>query len=176
MVSLAKNNQFFEPYNRNLINRIVFVLPRYINNYLFLDKVKGYLDYIGINFYAHSLVGIRGLRNTNDKLSDMGWWMKPRSISKVLKEVKDRYDLPVIVSENGVADREGKYREWWLDETVEGMREALEYGVDLRGYMHWSLLDNFEWAEGFWPRFGLATRDRELKESGYYYKRLIEEL
>jgi beta-glucosidase len=176
MVSLAKNNQFFEPYNRNLINRIVFILPRYINNYLFLDKVKGYLDYIGINFYAHSLVGIRGLRNTNDKLSDMGWWMKPRSISKVLKEVKDRYDLPVIVSENGVADREGKYREWWLDETVEGMREALEYGVDLRGYMHWSLLDNFEWAEGFWPRFGLATRDRELKESGYYYKRLIEEL
>jgi beta-glucosidase len=42
--------------------------------------------------------------------------------------------------------------------------------------MHWSLLDNFEWAEGFWPRFGLVTRDRKIKESGYYYRDLIKEL
>jgi beta-glucosidase len=54
------------------------------------------------------------------------------------------------------------------------MQEALEYGVDLRGYMHWSLLDNFEWAEGYWPRFGLATREREIKRSGCYYRDLIK--
>jgi beta-glucosidase/6-phospho-beta-glucosidase/beta-galactosidase len=106
----------------------------------------------------------------------MGWWMDPKGIYYTLKEIKDRYDLPVFITENGLADREDKYRAWWLDETVGAMREALEYGVDLRGYMHWSLLDNFEWAEGFWPRFGLATKDREIKKSGWYYRDLVRKL
>jgi beta-glucosidase len=173
-VSIAKNNQYVESYNKLLLNKGIASILRYINNYLFLDKVRDSLDYIGINYYAHSMVGVRGLRNTSDILSDMGWWMRPKSIFYVLKEVHDRYNLPVYITENGVADREGKYREWWLEQTVEAMQEALEYGVDLRGYMHWSLLDNFEWAEGYWPRFGLATRDREIKESGYYYRHLIK--
>jgi len=100
--------------------------------------------------------------------------MDPRGIYYPLKELKDRYDLPLYITENGVADREDQYREWWLDETIEGMREALEYGVDLRGYMHWSLLDNFEWGEGYWPRFGLTTKGRKIKESGWYYRDLIK--
>jgi beta-glucosidase len=59
------------------------------------------------------------------------------------------------------------------------MGDALDSGVDLFGYLHWSLLDNFEWAEGFWPRFGLVevdrkTFDRKIKKSGYYYKQLVE--
>ena len=59
------------------------------------------------------------------------------------------------------------------------MRRALEAGVDLRGYFHWSLLDNFEWASGFYPQFGLAEVDREsldrnIRPSGYHYKDLIE--
>lgn len=173
-VGIAKNNAYFEAYNRNPINKLIAKVARYYSNFKYLDMVEGYLDFIGLNYYFHNKVGLFGLRNDNDKLSDMGWWLKPRSIYYPLKEIKDRYDLPVFITENGLADREDKYREWWLDETVEGMREALDYGVDLRGYMHWSLLDNFEWAEGYWPRFGLATRDREIKGSGYYYKELVE--
>jgi len=173
-VSIAKNNQYIEPYNSFFVNKAIALIARYIYNYLYLDRVKDYLDYIGINYYAHSMIGIKGLRNINDRLNDMGWWMKPKSIFYVLKEVYDRYKLPIYVTENGVADREDKYRQVWLDETVEVIQEALEYGVDLRGYMHWSLLDNFEWAEGYWPRFGLATREREIKRSGYYYRDLIQ--
>lgn len=173
-VSIAKNNQFIEPYNRKLINKTISSILRYINNYMFLDKIKGYLDFIGINYYTHNMIGLKGLKILDDKISDMGWWMRPKSIKYVLKEVYDRYRLPIYVTENGVADREEKYREWWIDETVEAMQEALEYGVELKGYMHWSLLDNFEWAEGYWPRFGLATRDRVIKESGYYYRELIK--
>jgi beta-glucosidase len=173
-VSIAKNNQVVDPYNGLFLNKIIASLLHYINNFLFLDKIKNYLDYIGINFYAHNTVGVMGTRNFNEKLSDIGWSMDPNSIKYVLKEVHDRYQLPIYVTENGVADREDKYREWWIDETVEAMLEALEYGVDLRGYLHWSLLDNFEWAEGYWPRFGLATRDRKIKKGGYYYRDLIK--
>ena len=173
-VGVAKNNGYFEPYNKNPINKVVVKILRYLNNFMFLDRVKNQLDYIGLNYYFHNKVGVLGLKNDNDRVNDMGWWMVPRGIYYPLKELKDRYNLPVYVTENGVADREGKYREWWLDESVEAMQEALEYGVDLRGYMHWSLLDNFEWAEGYWPRFGLATRDRKIKKSGWYYKDLID--
>ncbi|HAM37310.1 TPA: hypothetical protein DCP42_01145 [Patescibacteria group bacterium] len=60
------------------------------------------------------------------------------------------------------------------------MRKALRAGVDLRGYMHWSLVDNFEWAEGFWPKFGLVeidpeTFDRKIRKSGYHYRDLINQ-
>lgn len=67
-----------------------------------------------------------------------------------------------------------------MDETFKAMKKAIKKGVDLRGYLHWSLVDNFEWAEGFWPKFGLAevdpkTYDRRLRKSGYYYRDLILE-
>jgi beta-glucosidase len=143
---------------------------------MFLDRVKDYLDYIGLNYYFHYRIGVFGIKNKEKPLSDVGQWMDPKGISYPLKELKDRYELPVYITENGVADREDQYRVWWLDESVEAMREALGYGVDLRGYMHWSLLDNFEWADGYWPRFGLVTRDREIKGSGYYYRDLVENL
>lgn len=175
-VGVAKNNAYFEAYNNNPLNVLVKNIVRYFYNYRFLDRVKGYLDYIGLNYYFHNRVGMFGVKNKSEPLNDMGWCMDPKGVFYPLKELKDRYNLPVYVTENGVADREDMYRVWWIDETVEAMREALEYGVDLRGYMHWSLLDNFEWSEGYWPRFGLATRGREIKESGYYYKGLVESL
>ncbi len=91
-----------------------------------------------------------------------------------------RFHLPIIITENGLADSKDQYRKWWLDETFEAMRKAIKKGVDLRGYLHWSLVDNFEWAEGFWPKFGLAevdpvTFDRKIRPSGYYYRDLILE-
>jgi beta-glucosidase len=175
-VSIAKQNPYFEAYNNNPINKIVAKAARYFYNFMFLDRVKDYLDYIGLNYYFHYRIGVFGIKNKEKPLSDMGQWMDPKGIYYPLKELKDRYELPVYITENGVADREDQYRVWWLDETVEAMREALGYGVDLRGYMHWSLLDNFEWSNGYWPRFGLVTRDREIKGSGYYYRDLVENL
>jgi beta-glucosidase len=175
-VSVAKNNSYTESYNDFFLNRFVAGVYRYFASFLYLDRVKDYLDFVGLNYYFHNKMGVRGIRNDNDRVNDMGWWMDPKGIYYTLKEIKDRYDLPVFITENGLADREDKYRAWWLDETVGAMREALEYGVDLRGYMHWSLLDNFEWAEGFWPRFGLATKDREIKKSGWYYRDLVRKL
>ncbi|MDD3475083.1 MAG: family 1 glycosylhydrolase [Candidatus Dojkabacteria bacterium] len=173
-LGIAKNNSYEESYNNNPINKLITRVHRYFNNFRYLGLVHNHLDYIGLNFYFHNKIGIKGVRNDNDKVNDMGWWMKPKSIYYVIKEVWDRYHLPICITENGVADREDKYREWWLDKTMEALEMSLKEGVDLRGYMHWSLLDNFEWDSGYWPRFGLAARDRKIKDSGWYYKKLVE--
>jgi beta-glucosidase len=173
-VSVAKQNAYVESYNNNPVNKLIANIGRYLWNFWYLDKIKDDLDYIGLNYYFHRKVGIFGLRDEKEPLNDMGWWMDPSGISYPIKELWDRYNLPIYITENGLADREDKDRKWWLDKTMEALKESLNEGVDLRGYLHWSLLDNFEWAEGFWPRFGLATRDREIKESGYYYRDIIK--
>ena len=64
------------------------------------------------------------------------------------------------VTENGLADMHDQYRQWWLEQSIIAMERALSEGVDVRGYFHWSLLDNFEWAYGWWPKFGLVEVDR----------------
>jgi beta-glucosidase len=66
----------------------------------------------------------------------------------------------VLVTENGLADSRDKQRKWWITQTMHALEYALQQGVDLRGYLHWSLLDNFEWAYGWWPQFGLVYVDR----------------
>lgn len=178
-VGVAKPNAHIESYNGNIFNIWIAQAGHFFANVLFLKRVRKYLDFIGLNYYFHTKVGIVGERNDNDRVSDFGWWMKPGSIYHVLVALK-RFHLPVIITENGLADSKDQYRKWWLDETFKAMKKAIKKGVDLRGYLHWSLVDNFEWAEGFWPKFGLAevdpkTYDRRLRKSGYYYRDLILE-
>lgn len=177
MVSIAKQNAVMDPYNRNPLNQVITKLSEFFWSTLFLKLVKNELDYIGLNFYFYQKMGIFGMRNANEKVSDLGWWMRPDSLYRALMELK-RFDLPVMITENGVADSKDIYRAWWLDETFEAMHRALQGGVKLIGYMHWSLIDNFEWAEGFWPKFGLVevdpkTYERRIRKSGYYYRDLI---
>ncbi len=178
-VGIAKNNQYVKGYKDKFINNLIASVFKYFSKDLFLNRIRGYLDFIGLNFYQHTEMGIGGQKDVLKKKNDMSWGMEPYSIFYVLKDLKEKYDLPVIITENGLADREDKYRKWWLDETFRAMEDALEEGVDLFGYLHWSLLDNFEWSEGFWPKFGLvevdrATCDRRIRESGYYYRDLVK--
>jgi beta-glucosidase len=177
IVGVAKQNAYFEAYNQNPVNIGITKLINYFSNELYLNKIKDHLDFIGLNFYFHQKVGIGGIKNDNDKLSDTGWWMRPDSLYNALMGLK-KYNLPIVVTENGVADSKDQYREWWLDESFRAMRKALNDGVDLRGYMYWSLLDNFEWDAGYWPQFGLVAVDRKtfarrIRESAYHYRDLV---
>jgi beta-glucosidase len=177
IVGVAKQNAYFESYNQNSVNIGVVKLINYFFNELYLNKIKDHLDFIGLNFYFHYKMDLWNIKNDNDKLSDTGWWMRPDSLYNALIELK-KYHLPIVVTENGVADSKDQYREWWLDESFKAMRKALMDGVDLRGYMYWSLLDNFEWDAGYWPQFGLVAVDRKtfersIRESGYHYRDLI---
>ena len=98
--------------------------------------------------------------NASVPLSDLGVYMEPEGLYPILLRVWARYQKPIIITENGVADARDQYRQWWLEQSIIAMERALSEGVDVRGYFHWSLLDNFEWAYGWWPKFGLVEVDR----------------
>src|SRR5690606_17429588 len=96
-------------------------------------------------------------------LTDIGWEDYPEGFGQLLREVK-RYGLPVWVTENGIDDRGGQRRPHYIHSHLAQVLEARGRGVDVRGYLYWSLLDNFEWLEGWGPRFGLYHVDFDTLE------------
>ncbi len=117
-------------------------------------------DFIGMNHYFTNYY--HGFKQSNPPTphNDLGWYMEPSAISDVIINAWMRYRKPILITENGVADANDKYRQWWLKETMEALVLSRKAGADVIGYLHWSLLDNFEWKYGWWPRFGLIKVDR----------------
>jgi beta-glucosidase len=126
------------------------------------------LDYFGINFYSRvhlRFTGVPGAageylyRDVSGRgLTDMGWEVHPDGLRSVLLKAS-RSGLPLYVLENGIATLDDSRRSDFLREHAVVLRHAIASGVDVRGYLYWSLLDNFEWLEGFGPRFGLFEVD-----------------
>ena len=149
------------------------------NDY-FLNRVKNHLDFIGLNYYFHNKIKFPfQIKNDNKKASDLGWEIYPKGIYYVLKDLK-KYHLPVYITENGVDDREDKLRKDFIKEHLFRIHKAISESVDVRGYFHWSLIDNFEWDKGFEPRFGLVevtykTMERKIRSSGHYYARIAKQ-
>ena len=112
-------------------------------------------------------------------MSDLGWELYPEAIYYVLCDLK-KYKLPIYITENGLADAEDGQRTWFIKETLVNVHRAISEGVPVRGYLHWSLMDNFEWDKGFWPRFGLIaidypTQRRTPRAAALVYKKICEE-
>jgi beta-glucosidase len=122
-------------------------------------------DFIGVNYYfTDHRKGLSLAPNANPSkpINDLGWYMKPSGIEQVIRGVAKRWPKkPIFITENGVADMHDQYREWWLSETMVAMSKCLKDGIRLQGYLHWSLLDNFEWQYGWFPKFGLIAVDRK---------------
>ena len=149
-----------------------------------LDRISVPIDFLGINYYFRNTVrdaleeqgqsrpfadlGARPVVPHEAEKTAMGWPVEPDGLTEILVRIKDDYtDLPIYVTENGRAvndyiDPEGDVdddeRVSYLDDHFRAAHEAIEQGVDLRGYMVWSFLDNFEWAEGYSKRFGISIR------------------
>lgn len=118
------------------------------------------------------------LENENQEVSDFGWEIYPEGLYRVLKWAS-KFKKPIYVTENGTADALDQHRTRFIGEHLQWLRKAIAEGADIRGYFYWSLLDNFEWDKGFWPRFGLAgvnyqTLERKIRPSAWEYKRIIE--
>lgn len=177
-IGTACNLSYFESAG-GLINSILkFVALRFWNFY-FLDRVKKHSDFIGINYYFHNRINYRFNANENVKVSDLGWELYPQGIQNVIEETYRRYNSPIFITENGLADKLDKNRPEFIRETFNALARARENGIDLRGYFHWSLLDNFEWDKGFWPKFGLfkvdfGTMERTPRESSRVYAEQIK--
>jgi beta-glucosidase len=169
-------------HRRNPLSLTVAYAASYGWNRWFLNRVKKQLDFIGVSYYWTNYYHGFGWQNPTVPVSDRGWYMEPEGLLHVLTQTYSHFKIPIIVTENGLADAKDKYRRWWLEQTLFAIQRALSQGVDLRGYLHWSLLDNFEWEEGWWPKFGLVEVDREndmkrtIRPSAKWYAAYLERL
>jgi len=144
-------------------------------------------DFFGLNYYSRDVVRF-SLRHAAElfvargipegaPVSDLGWEIYPAGLGHLVRTWARRSGLPVYVTENGIADARDSKRGAFLVDHLRELERAIADGVDVRGYYHWSLLDNFEWAEGYEPRFGLvemdyATGARRTRESARLYARI----
>ena len=146
----------------NFFDQLSTKWMRYIWNWWYLKRIRNYQDFVGINYYfTDYYTGLFKRHNPSLPISDLGWYMEPEGLYPLLLRSWVRFKKPIFVTENGVADSKDQYRRWWIEETIVAMERAISEGVDVRGYFHWSLLDNFEWKYGWWPKFGLVEVDRE---------------
>jgi beta-glucosidase len=178
-VSIAKNSNYFYAGDDSALSIRSATMMQYFQDDIFLKRVVKSCDFIGMNFYFSNRVYGYRVHNPNEMVSDLGWDMSPADLEHGLERVYAKYKLPIIITENGCADASDKKRQWWLTHTMLAMQRAIKSGVDVRGYMHWSLIDNFEWDKGKWPRFGLievdySTMQRTVRPSGRRYGTFIK--
>jgi beta-glucosidase len=141
--------------------------------------LRGTMDYIGLNYYSRDVIKFspgspmmaERLVMPGAPVSELNWEIYPEGIYRLIMQLK-RHNKPIYITENGLADTAGTKRGAFIRDHLAWIGKAIQEGADVRGYYHWSLMDNFEWAEGFWPRFGLYTVDyandltRTLTEGG----------
>lgn len=147
---------------QNPISRLATKSYRYLWNWWYVNMIRQNIDFVGFNYYfTDYMTGFFTHHNPKSPINDLNWYMEPEGLYPALLQTWARYKKPIFVTENGVADSHDDYRQWWIEQTIIAMERAMSAGVDLRGYMHWSLLDNFEWKYGWWPKFGLIEVDRK---------------
>lgn len=151
-------------------------------NHWFLEKTHAYHDFIGVNYYVHKR--IKGFRprdwtryeteqQESREHSDLEWEIFPPGFSDALSDMAS-YRLPLYVTENGISTLNDHRRARYIVAYLKELYHAIRSGVNVKGYFHWSLLDNFEWDKGFKARFGLVevdfrTLQRRVRGSAQVY-------
>lgn len=180
-VGLAHNCAYFYAGDNSKISRLSAIIAHKLSNEYFINRVKKHQDFFGLNYYfANRIFGTK-VHNPDGDHNDLGWSMQPEQLRPLINVLYKKYQKPVIVTESGVADREDQYRKWWIAQSIKSLSGAVADGSKVAGYIHWSLLDNFEWAEGFWPRFGLIqvdykTQTRTIRPSARWYGSVIKKI
>ena len=147
------------------------VVPALISDRLmtmpFLDSIRGAMDFVGLNYYGQEfMAGVGKIAVLQEEeYSDSGRAVYPDGLYHMLKAFSKHFkDLPIIVTENGVADDADLIRPAYLAEHLLAVAAARAEGVPVAGYVFWTIADNWEWADGFCPKFGLASVDRSTPE------------
>ena len=152
------------------------------------------LDFYGVNIYQGQIVratsdgGVTLVKSSDGPpLTTMGWRVTPEALYWGPKFLFERYQLPIVITENGMANcdwihRDGKVHDPqridFIARYLSQLKRAIGDGVVAKGYFLWTIMDNFEWAHGYKQRFGIiyvdyATGKRTLKDSAYWYKEVI---
>jgi beta-glucosidase len=137
-----------------------------------MATVSAPLDWAGINYYSRTLlrhnpenpsqpISVKGPGEAND----LGWEIYPKGLTDLLVRVsRDYTKVPIYVTENGMSETDDTRRVHFYDIHLKAVLEAQKQGADVRGYFAWSLIDNFEWAEGYTSRFGIVHVDYETQK------------
>ncbi|MBI5209101.1 MAG: glycoside hydrolase family 1 protein [Elusimicrobia bacterium] len=162
----------------------------------FIERTKEHVDIIGVNYYTRiyvhrsflsplpgkavpgyaelvkgitgPLFSLIGGRRGSGEPTGMGWEVFPEGLGRVVTALWRDYGKPIVVLENGIADAAGERREGYVREHLKSLAGAMAAGADVRGYFHWSLVDNYEWGS-YRPRFGLFTRERRPAGGSSFY-------
>lgn len=157
----------------------------------FVDRIVNSLDYVGVNYYTSiyvkkaplpwgfpmgvlpgyaefergfgPLFKLFGGRPQDEPRTMMGWTVDPDGLRRVVLRTWKRWGKPVMITENGLADTPGVSRAAFVRDHAAALRRAIDEGANVLGYLHWSLLDNWEWGS-YEPKFGLYTRERVPKD------------
>ena len=141
---------------------------------LWFEAVSRNGDFLGVQTYTRELIGPQGVlpppQGAEMTTGHMEYY--PQALEATLRYAAQHVKLPLYVTENGISTDDDIRREAYINTAVQGVANCLKDGVDVRGYIHWSLLDNFEWIFGYGPRFGLiavdrSTMKRTVKPSAY---------
>ena len=137
-------------------------------------------DFLGVQSYTRQCFDEKGNKYTPEdvELTQMGYEFYPQAIANVVRAVAKEFKGDLIVTENGIATADDSRRQEYIKEATAGLQACITDGIPLKGYLHWSLMDNFEWSSGYAERFGLAyvdynTQERILKDSAYWYRDVI---
>jgi beta-glucosidase len=149
------------------------------------------LDFVGVNYYSPTVFSSTANAalpaSSGAAVTDMGWEVAPQSLAELLLRLDRDYELPpLFITENGAAYQDDvvggrvddEQRRQYIESHLVAVADVIARGVDVRGYFVWSLMDNFEWAEGYRRRFGIVhvdypTQRRTLKSSGLWYQALL---
>ena len=128
----------------------------------YLEAVRGD-DFLGVQCYSKSLIGPHGPVHptADDDVTDMGYLFWPQCVEHTVRRAAKIAQVPLIVTENGIATANDQRRIDYIFEALQGLHRTIEDGIDVRGYFQWSLLDNFEWVLGYSQRFGIVSVDRQ---------------
>ena len=153
-------------------------------NWDHLDRVADTMDVIGVNYYYSQDASARRfiVRPHGELASNYtqnGWEIDPEGFYATLTNVYNRYGKPIVVTENGIGTQSEQKKIRYFREHVNQMRRAMNDGVDLRGYLPWTLIDNYEWAEGYAANFGLTYLDKKnmrlvIQPSGEWFQKFIK--
>lgn len=175
----------FGKYADNLVKEAGDLFPKVTEEEMKIINQK--IDFIGLNIYEAQYQGDYQ-RTQGTAHTELNWDVAPDALKWGIKLNYQRYKLPIYITENGMSAHDwvgldGKVHDPnridFLHRYLKGLKAAAEEGCDIRGYFHWSFMDNFEWARGYNPRFGLVhvdykTQVRTPKDSAYWYKEVIK--
>ena len=173
-VGISYLYNWYEIGSSGFLEKIVGKIAKWYRIDLLGNKIKNHQDYVGVDYYRLGKIVFDpknstylGFRIEEDPSNAMRWVIYAKGMRLVLEEAYQKYQKPIYIIENGVPTNQGLEdveRVGFIENHLREVSRAIADGVPVLGYNHWSLMDNFEWLEGYGPRFGLLEIDFETLE------------